>query len=120
MIPPEGLGHIVLALWANDDLGKWSLGLIRAADGMLTSSRGNRDLKRRLSAEGKTSVSWLFRDQALPDNALLRIPPSDVERIFSCSQHGTKRVNMLFRLAQQRIISRDPPEPAPLLPDIKE
>jgi len=27
---------------------------------------------------------------------------------------------MLFRLAQQRIISRDPPEPAPLLPEIKE
>ena len=33
-------------------------------------------------------------------------PSVDVHTIFKCSPHGTKRVDMLFRLAQQRLISR--------------
>ncbi len=106
MIPPEAMGQIILGLWASDDRGKWSLGLVRADDHLLTSSRGNRDLKRRLSAVGKAAVTWIFQGYELPENALLRISPSDVQRIFNCSRFGTKRVDMLFRLAQQRIISR--------------
>jgi Restriction endonuclease NaeI len=106
MIPPEALGHIILGLWANDEQGRWSLGLVRANEQLLTASRGNRDLKRRLSAAGKGAVAWLFSGNELPENALLRIPPADVQQIFTCSRHGTKRVDMLFRLAQQRIISR--------------
>jgi Restriction endonuclease NaeI len=106
MIPPEALGHMILGLWASDDQGRWSLGLVRANDHLLTASRGNRDLKRRLSAVGKAAINWVFSDRELPENALLRIPSADVRRIFECSVHGTKRVDMLFRLAQQRIISR--------------
>jgi hypothetical protein len=106
MIPPEALGNVILGLWASDDQGRWSLGLVRASDHLLTASRGNRDLKRRLTAAGKAAVMWLFPGYKLPENALLRIPPADVQRIFTCSKHGTKRVDMLFRLAQQRIISR--------------
>jgi hypothetical protein len=106
MIPPEALGHIILGLWASDDRGQWSLGLVRANDHRLTASRGNRDLKRRLSATGKAAITWVFSDRELPENALLRIPSADVRRIFECSVYGTKRVDMLFRLAQQRIISR--------------
>ena len=106
MIPPEAVGQIILGLWANDGQGKWSLGLVRADNERLTSARGNRDLKRRLSAAGKAAVSWIFADQELPENALLRIPAADVERIFTCSKFGTKRVDMLFRLAQRRLISR--------------
>ena len=105
MIPPEAMGHIILGTWASDDLGKWSLGLIRITESVLSSSRGNRDLKRRLSAMGKAAVTWVFSDQPLPENALLRIPLADVNRIFEPS-NGTKRVDMLFRLAQQRLISR--------------
>jgi len=77
------------------------------ADGksMDFASRGNRDLKRRLTAAGKREVAWIFRDQLLPENALLRIPSADVGRIFEPG-HGTKRVDMLFRLAQRRLISR--------------
>jgi hypothetical protein len=106
MIPPEAVGQIILGLWASDDQGKWSLGLVRADEDLLTSSRGNRDLKRRLTAAGKAAVTWPFLGCELPENALLRIPPPDVETIFTCSKFGTKRVDMLFRLAQQRIISR--------------
>jgi len=106
MIPPEAVGQIVLGLWASDDQGKWSLGLVRADNHLLTSSRGNRDLKRRLSAAGKAAVTWLFHSHELPENALLRIPPAEVQQIFNCSRYGTKRVDMLFRLAQQCVISR--------------
>jgi Restriction endonuclease NaeI len=106
MIPPEAVGQIILGLWASDDQGKWSLGLVRANDHLLTASRGNRDLKRRLTATGKAAVGWLWLNRELPENALLRIPPADVARIFTCSKFGTKRVDMLFRLAQRRIISR--------------
>lgn len=105
MIPPEAMGHVILGLWASDDLGKWSLGLIRVAEEILSSSRGNRDLKRRLSAPGRATVAWIFRDQPLPENALLRIPPGQVSQIFA-PKYGTKRVDMLFRLAQRRLISR--------------
>jgi hypothetical protein len=107
MIPPEALGHTILGLWASDDQGRWSLGLVRATEHALSVSKGNRDLKRRLSASGRASITWLFKDQPLPENALLRITPTDVERIFTCSKYGTKRVDMLFRLAQRRIISRN-------------
>jgi hypothetical protein len=105
MIPPEAMGHVILGLWASDNLGKWSLGLIRVTEDVLSPSRGNRDLKRRLSAQGKAAVAWIFRDRPLPENALLRIPAADVQRIFA-PQYGTKRVDMLFRLAQCRLISR--------------
>jgi hypothetical protein len=105
MIPPEAMGHIILGLWASDDLGRWSLGLIRVTEQVLSPSQGNRDRKRRLSASGKRTVDWIFSDQPLPENALLKIPPADVSRIFEPS-HGTKRVDMLFRLAQRRLVSR--------------
>ena len=106
MIPPEALGHLILGLWASDDAGQWSLGLFRATDAVLTTAAGNRDRKRWLSPHGKAAVRWLYRNRPLPENVLLRIPQRDVDTIFSCSPHGSGRVDMLFRLAQGRIISR--------------
>lgn len=105
MIPPEAVGQLVLGLWASDDRGLWSLGLVRATEEVLTSA-GNRDRKRWLSTLGKASVTWLYKNKPLPENALLRIPPRDVHTIFTCSEHGARRVDMLFRLAQRRVISR--------------
>ena len=106
MIPPEAAGQLVLGLWASDDEGVWSAGLIRATDEVLTSATGNRDRKRWLSPLGKASVTWLYKNKPLPENALLLIPPRAVQHIFACSAAGGKRLDMLFRLAQRRIISR--------------
>ena len=106
MIPPEAVGHIILGLWASDDQGLWSLGLIRATDQVLTTATGNRDRKRWLSPVGKAAITWPYRNKPLPENALLRIPPRDVDQILGCSKHGARRVDMLFRLAQRRVISR--------------
>jgi len=106
MIPPEAVGHVILGLWASDDRGLWSLGLIRAAEQVLTTATGNRDRKRWLSPVGKAAITWPYRNKPLPENALLRIPSRDVDQIFGCSEHGARRVDMLFRLAQRRVISR--------------
>jgi hypothetical protein len=107
MIPPEAIGHLLLGLWASDDEGRWSAGLIRAQEEVLSSSQGNRDRKRWLSKTGKQAVHWIYRDQPLPENALLHIPSGDVDVIFNCSTAGSKRLDMLFRLAQRRPISRN-------------
>ncbi|GAA2266318.1 hypothetical protein GCM10010402_22590 [Actinomadura luteofluorescens] len=107
MIPPEAIGHLLLGLWASDEEGIWSAGLIRATEDVLSSSQGNRDRKRWLSKEGKRAVNWIHQDQPLPENALLRIPAHDLDVIFNCSAGGQKRVDMLFRLAQGRRISRN-------------
>ncbi|MDN3354623.1 NaeI family type II restriction endonuclease [Actinomadura sp. DC4] len=105
MIPPEAMTHLLLGLWANDDDGLWSAGLIRATEEVLSRSEGNRDRKRQLSKSGRSQVTWVFKDRPLPENALLRIPPETVKEIFGHT-HGTKRVDALFRLAQGRRISR--------------
>ncbi|GLY86465.1 NaeI family type II restriction endonuclease [Actinoallomurus iriomotensis] len=105
MIPPEAMNHLLLGLWASDDDGLWSAGLIQATEEVLSRSQGNRDRKRQLSKAGKSQVTWLFKDRPLPENALLRIPPETVKKIFE-PRHGTKRVDALFRLGQRRRISR--------------
>ncbi|WP_460333944.1 NaeI family type II restriction endonuclease [Actinoallomurus acanthiterrae] len=106
MIPPEAAGHLLLGLWASDQEGKWSAGLIRAREDVLSASQGNRDRKRWLSKAGKQAVHWIYWNQPLPENALLHIPPQHVDKIFSYSS-GSKRVDTLFRLAQGRPISRN-------------
>jgi len=105
MIPPEAEGHILLGLWANDKLGRWSAGLVRADPSYLQRSHGNRDKKRQLSSTGRGMVRWLFRNAKLKDNVLLRLPEKDVKAIFSHSS-GQQRVNELFRRAQRHLISR--------------
>ncbi|MEU4572552.1 NaeI family type II restriction endonuclease [Nonomuraea sp. NPDC023979] len=105
MIPPEAVGQVLLGIWADDELGKWSAGLIRAEPHLLTGGQGNRDLKRRLTKDGKASVRWLFSNSDLQENLLLHMPQDDVEVIMG-KKHGTQRVDELFRRAQGRIVGR--------------
>jgi hypothetical protein len=105
MIPPEAMGQICLGLWANDHAGRWSAGLFRVTEGILTAG-DNRDSKRTITAEARDSaVRWLHRDAKLPENVLLRLPQDDIDKIFG-HEHGTKRIDELFRLAQRKLISR--------------
>jgi hypothetical protein len=107
MIPPEALGHILFGFWANDQKGLWSAGVVRADEAVLTSeSSSNRDRKRRLAKAGKATVSWVFRNRPLAENALLRMPPHVADEILACSTSGQKRVDMLFRKVQGRLVSR--------------
>jgi hypothetical protein len=104
MIPPEAEGGLCLLLWASDDKGEWSAGLIRVSPAYLRDA-ANRDRKRSLSPAGNAAIWWLFRDAALPENVLLRLRPWDVAAIMA-GKSGQQRVNELFRRAQGRPVSR--------------
>jgi hypothetical protein len=104
MIPPEAVGRLCLGLWASDSESRWSAGLFRAEEHLLGKG-GNRDAKRTLSKQGRATVRWLFNDRPLPVNVLLHLPPGDVEAIFA-PKHGTKRVDELFRRAQNLPVRR--------------
>jgi hypothetical protein len=104
MIPPEAEHGLCLLVWASDETGAWSAGLVRATSACLRDT-ANRDRKRTLSPVGKAAIRWLFRDAALPENALLRLRPWDVAAIMA-RKSGQQRVNELFRRAQGRPVSR--------------
>jgi len=104
MIPPEAFGQLLLVAHADDLVGEWSLGVIRATPSTLRAG-ANRDGKVGLDALGRQSITWLFDRAPLPPNALLALPASDVEAIFE-GRSGQARVNELFRRAQLVPISR--------------
>lgn len=103
MIPQEAMRHLCLLATADDQTAKWSCGLIRISDAVLSSGR-NRDTKRSLSADGREQISWLFQDADLPPNVLLELPQSDVDELMALPD-GTKRMNQLFRVGQGRRIT---------------
>ncbi len=104
MLPPECFGELLLVAHADDVAGHWSLGVVRAREDYLRSG-SNRDAKTGLNGPGRAAVQWIFERAELPANALLALPPTDVDAIFQ-SKSGQKRVNELFRRAQLIPISR--------------
>lgn len=103
-IPLEAYGQLCLLVWADDRRSLWSAGVVRIREDLLVGSE-NRDRKRRLSSVGQDEIVWLFRDAPLPENLLLHLPLETRAAIFSHAG-GQRRVNELFRLVQQRIVSR--------------
>ena len=103
MIPQEAMGHLCLLVTADDQAAKWSVGLIRVSNKVLTPGQ-NRDTKRKLSATGCRGIDWLFKDEDLPPNVLLLLPPLAVEALMALPS-GQKRINQIFRIAQGHRIS---------------
>ncbi|WP_217919279.1 NaeI family type II restriction endonuclease [Actinomadura sp. BRA 177] len=97
MIPPEAIDHLLLVVWASDQDGLWSAGLLRARKEWLNPGN-NRDGKITLKATHRNKIRWLFQKAALPENALLRISQRDLEAIFTKSS-GQQRVNELLSRA---------------------
>ncbi len=58
-----------------------------------------------LNDRGRASVRWLHARAPLQENALIRLPQTDVAAIFA-SASGQQRVNELFRRAQRMRVSR--------------
>jgi len=104
MIPPEAVGRLLLLVRASDDEGTWSAGLVRAVEGRLRPG-GNRDSKRALNDEGRSSVLWLHARAPLAENALLRLNERAVVSVFAPAS-GQQRVNELFRRALGMRVSR--------------
>jgi hypothetical protein len=124
MIPREavrggrGKGHLLLVVWADDDLGRWEAGLVRATPTvgdlrLLTSEKGNQDGKRSLTVVGQSRVRYLWDDRPrLPENLLLHLSADKRAEIFDPSPDGHTppsgqvKVDMLFRRVQGRLINR--------------
>jgi hypothetical protein len=105
-IPPEAWRdeHLCLVIWARDADAAWAAGLIRASDAYLGAA--NRDLKRKLTRQGRSRIRWIWRrTMVLPENVLLVLDQSVVEDIM-CGRSGQVRINRLFRAAQRHRISR--------------
>ena len=105
MLPPECFGQLLLVCTASDQRSEWSLGVVRASDAHRRTS-SNRDSKASLNPAGRAAVDWLHRNSQLPPNVLLRIDPKVVREIFSLKS-GQRRVNELFRSAQNTRIGRN-------------
>lgn len=111
-LPPEAYEghHLCLLVSGNDDTSRWHAGLIRADSSLLGSP--NRDRKRKLLASGLQCVRWLHRDATLPKNLLLHLDDETRDRILNPNPtsprepSGQAKINMLFRLVQQRMVNR--------------
>ncbi|MET4924325.1 NaeI family type II restriction endonuclease [Streptomyces sp. PSRA5] len=105
MIPPEAKGHICLLVWADDYKSRWSAGLMRIKDEWLNGGK-NRDLKLTVKSEHRNKITWIWKDEALPENVLLHMDATDRAVVFS-STSGQTRLNELFRRVQERRIGRN-------------
>ena len=104
MLPPEVYGKLALVATGNEALGFWSVGLIRVKSQYRAEGK-NRDKKSKLNKLARDSVRWIWKDEPLPNNALLAIPPWVMTRVMSGSS-GTRRTDELFRVAQLLLVSR--------------
>lgn len=105
MIPLEAVDQILLVLTASDELSSWSMGVVRASPESLRGG-GNRDAKTSLTAEARDEITWLHLNAPLKPNVLLHLPEDDADRIFA-EKSGLRRIEMLFRLCQDTVLSRN-------------
>lgn len=106
MIPPEAEGHLCLLVWADDYQSRWSAGLLRIKREWLNGGT-NRDMKFTIKSEHRNKITWLWKDQILPENVLLHLDPATRSRILiPGKQKGQARVRELFRSVHGKRIGR--------------
>lgn len=108
MLPPEVMGHLALLICADDYTGTFQCGIVRVTPERINKGT-NRDSKSTLNQAGREAIRWICRDEPLPENTLLRIPPGDAVAIMGTPQHrpsGQQRLDELFRRAVGRRITR--------------
>lgn len=106
MIPMEAVGELCLCMTADDARSTFSVGIVRADEVRLRSSK-NQDKKRRLNDHGLTAMHWLERDGRLAENLLLHLDDATRSAILDYSLSGQKRVNQLFRHVHGRLVRRE-------------
>jgi hypothetical protein len=104
MIPAEATGHPCLLVKTDEQHSRFSIGVLIARDEHLSTGR-NRDGKRSISAEGRSHIHWLLKDEPYPENIWERLDLQVRNKIVG-NPPGTKRVAALFRLVQEKPISR--------------
>ena len=106
MIPTEAVEELCLCLTADDNASTFSVGLLRATDERLRSSK-NKDSKRRFTKEALADMSWLAESGQLPENLLLHLDDETRDAILDPEKSGQAGVNELFRRVQGRIVDRE-------------
>lgn len=106
MIPTEAVGELCLCMTADDVRSTFSVGIVRAEEMWLRSSR-NQDKKRRLNDHGLASMHWLAENGRLAENLLLHLDEQTRSAILDYSLSGQKRVNQLFRYVHGRLVRRE-------------
>ena len=104
MIPREAIDQICMLIKANDNLGTFSVGLLRTTLNNLTQGK-NQDGKRSVSSQGKENITWIIKNENLPRNILLDLPPDIREKIMSPTS-GVQRIKALFTNVTNQIIPR--------------
>lgn len=106
MLPPEVFGKLALVATGSDPKSEFSIGLIRVRPEYLTTkSKGNRDKKSWLSADGREYIHWIWRHAPMPPSVLLQLPESVVNHIVD-NDFGTKRIDRLFRATEGMPVHR--------------
>lgn len=103
-IPPETHHNYAMVCHASDLKSTWRLGFIYIDPSYLNTGK-NRDGKTTLRSSSRSFITWAWYDHPLPENTLLHLDPSSVDRILT-QRSGQKRINELFRLAQRKVIPR--------------
>lgn len=106
MIPTEAVGELCLCMTADDERSIFSVGIVRADEVNLRSSK-NKDQKRRLNHDGIAAMSWLAKDGALAENLLLHLGEATRSAILDYELSGQRRVNQLFRQVHGRLVRRE-------------
>lgn len=109
MLPPEAVGQVCLVITSSDARSTFSVGLVRAEPHLLNLGT-NRDAKKTLNRAGREAVYWLHRQRPLTPNVLLDL--TDDVRYEILGRHagprkGQRRLDMLFRLVQNQVITRN-------------
>jgi len=104
MIPREAFGHICIVCSASPKNGRYSLGVVRADEAILSKSE-NRDKKKHITASGKKNIQWAVKEGLLPLTMIYRLDHNTRARIFRFGS-GQQRVNELFRLVRNQVIDR--------------
>ncbi|POM26679.1 Type-2 restriction enzyme NaeI [Actinomadura rubteroloni] len=105
MIPPEAVNRLLLVVWANDEKGIWSAGILRARQEWL-NHKSNRDSKLTLQAAERGHIRWVHENAPLPENGLLRVPAEDLA-VIHAKASGQQRINELFMRATGIRLSRN-------------
>jgi len=103
-IPSEAMGHPCILLKAQESTSLCSFGIIVIRDEILNPGR-NRDGKRTISQAGMAHVHWLLKDEPYPENFWEKLN-TETRREIITPRGGTERLANLFRLVQNRPISR--------------
>ncbi|WP_108483271.1 NaeI family type II restriction endonuclease [Oceaniglobus ichthyenteri] len=105
MIPTEAVNHPCILVAADEARALCYLGLFVARAENLTTGQ-NKDAKKSVSAQGFANILWLLKHHPYPPNFWRTVPEPAIAQIFA-GQTGNARMATLFRLIQDRPITRD-------------